>query len=226
MDAEQSLHGVSLPEPASLPRWLPAALGRRFGTTEGTALSDRVGARYAGLLVLPSPFADPRERAFANTEILPLLALYLTLLADGLTAEAAETEVRRLRAQALRERPVPGVWLTAHAPGRQHWRRWLVRREVAAAFPLPTFRLVTTRDEADTLEFEVRRCPYGAALAAYGAPELLATFCRLDEVRFDALVSAVTCEHHQAGDGGACRFCFRLYPDNAALEEARTYLEM
>ena len=225
MDAEKHVHGASLPEPASLPRWLPAALDRHFGAVDGAALGDRVGAHYAELLALPSPFADLRERAFAGAEILPLLALYHTLRADGLTAEAAETEVRRLRAQALRERSVRGLWLSAHAPGHAHWLRRLVHHEVEAAFPLPTFQLVTTQDEGDTLEFEVKRCPYSTAAATYGAPELLATFCRLDEVRFDVLVNAIACGHHQDADG-ACRFCFRLHPDNAALEDAQTYLEL
>ena len=224
MTAEPQIHSKDVRTAAPIPQWLQTALYRRYGVASGWALGNRVCARCAELLALPSPFVDPRERAFAVAEILPLVALYQTLLADGLTADAAETEVRRARAQRLRERSVRGLALAAHAPGRRFWLRRLVQHEVMAAFPTPTFRLETTQTTADTLEFEVKRCPYGAALAAYGAPELLATFCRLDEVHFDVLASAVTCQHQQNGE--SCRFCFHLNPDRAALEEAQAYLEL
>lgn len=224
MTTQSPLHSKDVREAAPIPDWMQAALYHRFGVADGWVFGNRVCARLGELLAQPSPFLDPRERAFAAAEILPLLALYQTLLADGETAEMAETEVRRLRAQALRERRVPGLWL-AHAPGRQYWRRRLVQHEVEAAFPLPSFGLSAGQEADGSLTFEVKRCPYLMAVAAYGAPELLPTFCRLDEVRFDVLVSAITCERQPESDGNGCRFSFRLHPDTAALEDAKTHLE-
>jgi hypothetical protein len=204
-----------------LPAWFQDAVQHRYEARLGEA----VRACYTVMLAQPSPFVDPREQAFAAEEILPLLALYQALVAAGTPGEAAETEVRRLRAQALRERPVRGLWWSAHAPGQPFWRRRLVHQQVETAFPLPSFRRVMVEDAGDRLAFEVKRCPYRTAVTAYGVPELLPTFCRLDEVRFDVLANAVTCEHQQDSSGETCRFCFRLEPDTAALEDAQAYLE-
>ncbi len=205
----------------ALPNWLHDGLIRRFGLTRGSLLASRVSTVYADLLREPSPFVDERERAFAAAEILPLLALYRALLADGATAESAESDVRCLRAQALREQHVRGVWLASHVPGRRHWLRRLVLDEVQSVFPMPTFSTETTEGDGDSITFEVKRCPYGAALAAYGAPELLATFCRLDEIRFERLAQGVTAAPTTGNRAdGPCRFCFHLHPDTAALENA------
>ena len=81
-------------------------------------------------------------------------------------------------------------------------------------------------DGGDRLTFAVKRCLYRAALAAYGAPELTATFCRFDEIRFERLANAVTCVHQPECAGADCRFCFTLAPDRAGLEEAEEYLAL
>jgi hypothetical protein len=204
--------------------WLRAALRQRFGDDRGQALFDRVRATYADLLAQPSPFVDTREQALAETTILPLVALYQTLQADGLTSEAAQTEVRRLQAQHLRERRLRGLAVARRLPLYRHWLRRQVRREVEAAFPTPAFSIALAEDTPDTLAYDVRRCPFQTVAVAYGVPELLPTFCRLDEVRFDVLAQDATCQRSAAFGEEGCRFRFRLEPDRQTLEDAESYL--
>lgn len=204
-----------------LPDSLLRGLTRRFGLTRGMTIASVAGTFYAHLLALPSPFVDPREQAFVAERVLPLLAIYRALQAQGTSRDAAETELRRLQAWALRDTPVRAAWLAARLPGRRHWLRRIVRREAAAAFPDPMFTLIPVQRSDADVTVEVRRCVYASAVVAYRAPELLPMFCRLDEIRFERMANVVTCTHHTpTTDSPQCQFCFTLKPDTGGVEAA------
>jgi hypothetical protein len=204
-----------------LPQTLLRGLNERFGLTRGSLIASAASVQLTGLLNQSSPFVDARERAFVAERVLPLLAVYRALQASGMAQQAAETELRRLAAWALRETPVRGAWLAARLPGRRHWLRRIVRREATAAFPDPMFtRIPVQRGDAD-VTLEVRRCLYAAAVVAYRAPELLPMFCRLDEIRFERMANVVTCAHHTpTADSPQCQFCFTLRRDTGGVEAA------
>lgn len=218
---ESRLPGAQLLETAlSRTDWLPAALVERFGGERGDRLSDDWRARLAELVALPSPFVDPREQAYEAEAILPVVALYQTLMADGLSAEDAQTEIRRLYTRRLRERRVVTLSSLRRLPLYRQWARRAVQRQLEAAFPAPVYSLATVEDNADTLTVEVKRCPCATALAAYGMSELQPVFCRMDEVRFDVLARAADYRHIQTSDGTTCRFQFTLAPDEQTLHAA------
>lgn len=218
MTVTELSHLTALDDALARAAWLEPALVRRFGADAGARLFERLSNRMVELAELPTPFVDERETAFVQATVLPVVALYHALRLDGLTDENAQTEIRRVYAQRLRERPVLTLNVMRHFPLYRQWLRRRIRREVAAAFPPPVFSIQTVEDSADALAVDIKRCPYADALEAYGAPELKPNFCRFDEVRFDTLAGVASCTHLQ--ESGTCRFRFSYVPDDSALRAA------
>ena len=76
------------------------------------------------------------------------------------------------------------------------------------ADPIPVNAQV--RIPGDAIRFRMNTCFYYKTLAAYGAPELTASFCRVDDLIYGGMSAQVLWQRTQTIGRGAeyCDFCF------------------
>ena len=81
----------------------------------------------------------------------------------------------------------------------------------AALFPAQGWDIQMMEDSHQRFAFTISRCFYLDVLKAYGAPELTAHFCQLDDIAYAALPPQVRWERTTTlGRGGPnCDFCWR-----------------
>ncbi|MGA9349224.1 MAG: L-2-amino-thiazoline-4-carboxylic acid hydrolase [Anaerolineae bacterium] len=61
-------------------------------------------------------------------------------------------------------------------------------------FPPQGWEMEWVEDSGQWLAFNVRRCFYLDVFTAYGAPELTALYCKIDDLMYEALPSSITWE--------------------------------
>lgn len=185
-------------------------LAERRGAAEADRLVARAQARYDEL------YADrPRPggralRFHLERGILPGLALYQTLLAEGDDQETAlaDTEHAMDSISVGLGRVMSLLGRLPHAFGV--FRRvepWVVR----LGFPAEGWEMEPVENSDSCVAYDVRRCFYQDTLTSYGAPELTRVFCSGDDVAFPEMAPAITWERTMTlGRGGErCDFRWR-----------------
>jgi hypothetical protein len=69
--------------------------------------------------------------------------------------------------------------------------RWFGRRQLQRSFPPEGWETEMLEDSEDSFAFTMHRCFYHDVLTAYGAPELTALYCRLDDLLYGALSPSI-----------------------------------
>jgi len=178
------------------------------GDEEAARLAGRAQRRYDDLYARRRPLPNRMLRLHLERSILPALAVYQTLLEEGLGRQAAMTEIERLLASAagglgrlmsLLGR-LPGAF-----PVFRRVEPWVVR----LGFPAEGWEMVPVEDNEECVAFDVRRCFYLETLTSYGAPELTTVFCGGDDLVFPLLAPSITWKRTMTLGRGHDRCDFR-----------------
>jgi hypothetical protein len=151
-------------------------------------LAARVQARYDELYAHRPRFHHPALRQHLEKGALPPLALYQTLREENGNQEAALSEIDRILA-ALVERS--GRRRLVQIMGRlpdpfailRIVNRWAMKR----VYPSEGWRFEWVEDSEQCIAYDAHECFYLNVLTAYGAPELTAHLCVIDDLLFSDL---------------------------------------
>jgi hypothetical protein len=175
-------------------------------------LMAHVQQRYRELIQQGITFESRALQMHLRENILPGLALYQTLLADGLDQEAALAQVDRLYATQYQ---TDGTNLqrlglvNKYLPKRFDIFKWLVRNIMDRGFPSPGFELDYIPEEENRLGFDIHRCFYLDMFTYYGAPELTPAFCKIDDFTMSVLLPEIQWRRSGTLGTGATHCDFR-----------------
>ena len=212
--AAAALGGLIIGRRLARPRRMPyldagqRMLAEKRGGVAAAVLAARVQARYEDLYALRPHFSQRALRFHLERNILPGLALYQTLREENDDQDAVLVEV-----EALFPAVLPGFRrlilllgrLSDPFAGLRRAVHWVVRW----GFPPEGWEMETVEDSERCLAFNVHRCFYLQVLTAYGAPELTAVYCGLDDLMYEALPPAITWERTRTLGRGDDRCDFR-----------------
>ncbi|HEX9133697.1 MAG TPA: L-2-amino-thiazoline-4-carboxylic acid hydrolase [Ktedonobacteraceae bacterium] len=179
------------------------ALIEKHGEVQGAILAARAQARYEALYNERPRFTHPALRWHLEQNILPGLALYQVLSKENIDRDAVLSETGSLLAigsRALtkfvnmyRYLPLPFLIM------RQIFRASLL------AFPQQGWDIDQIEQSERSFAFTIHRCFYLDVLTAYGAPELTAMYCRLDDLLYAAWSPSIRWERTKTlGRGDDC----------------------
>jgi hypothetical protein len=197
-------------------------LAETRGEVKATLLTARVQARYDELYAHRPRFHHPALRRHLEEGVLPSLALYQTLREENDDQEAALTETDRIVA-AMVERS--GRRRLVQIMGRlpdpfailRIANRWAMKR----VYPPEGWRFEWVEDSEQCIAYDAHECFYLNVLTAYGAPELTAHLCVVDDLLFGDLPGIFwgrTKTLSRGDDRCNFRFC-RVTATNASREQ-------
>jgi hypothetical protein len=197
-------------------------LAETRGEVKATLLTARVQARYDELYAHRPRFHHPALRRHLEEGVLPSLALYQTLREENDDQEAALTETDRIVA-AMVERS--GRRRLVQIMGRlpdpfailRIANRWAMQR----VYPPEGWRFEWVEDSEQCIAYDAHECFYLNVLTAYGAPELTAHLCVVDDLLFGDLPGIFWGRTKTLSRGDDCcnfRFC-RVTATNASREQ-------
>jgi hypothetical protein len=177
---------------------------QQYGAVHGSYLAADVDARLEALLAYAPTQPNAALRMHVNQKILPGVALYRCLLAQGLPADEAVAAAEKLLAvQILTNMRL--ARLAAWLPNSYAIFRFVSKQQLRQQFPPEGWQIQMRRDTPDCLEFDITRCIYLETITALGHPELVPAFCRLDSLLGEAMASYARFERSGTlGMGAAC----------------------
>lgn len=214
---------------ATRPRRMPyldvgqRVLAEKRGKVKAALLAARAQARYDELYAHRPRFHHPALRQHLEESILPGLALYQTLREESDDQEAVLAEIDRILA-ALVERS--GRRQLVQVMGRlpdpfailRIVNRWAMKR----VYPPEGWRFEWVEDSDQRIAYDARECFYLNVLTAYGAPELTAHFCAVDDLLFGDLPGIAWERTKTLGRGDdRCDFRFRRVTASSDSEAQR-----
>ncbi|MBL8965820.1 MAG: L-2-amino-thiazoline-4-carboxylic acid hydrolase [Spirochaetaceae bacterium] len=169
---------VSLPRPYRVA--CEAALGKELAikAAEGYSLlrSER-----------PTP-EDARLRRHLHGHILPGLAIYRALREGGLDEKAALEAIEKVFGILAAGMRGKFLWL-----GKLPFFYGMLRIFMPAAmraYPASGWNTTWLEASGERMRFDIDRCYYCDSLRERGAPELAASYCRIDDLIYDGLSAA------------------------------------
>lgn len=206
---------VARPSPRHMPhlRTFQRALASTRGAVISAILAARMQARYDTLFATRPRFAHPALRWHLTSQILPGLALYQTLKEDAAQRGAAPAEALVETGTVLERLDMVGPLLRRmrRLPGATAMFRLVVRASLLL-FPSQGWDLRLEEQSSRRIAFTIHRCFYLDVLTTYGAPELTAQYCHLDDVAYRELPASLRWERTTtlARGGPSCDFCWRV----------------
>lgn len=194
-------------------------LAASHGEVAAAVLAARIQSRYHDLYVSRPRFAHPALRWHLTYQILPGLALYQIVRENAEKQQAAPATALKETGVLLERMDVLARWLPLlrYVP----FAFPLFRRIGGLSmmlFPARGWDIKLVEDSSRRVAFDISRCFYLDVLTAYGAPELTAHYCHLDDVAYAALPPSIKWERSTtlARGGPACDFCWRaVRPESA-----------
>jgi len=185
-------------------------LAKTRGTVDAALLAARIQAHYDDLWAHRPHFTHPVLNLHVWASILPGLALYQVLREEHETRAAALAETEKLIAVILTKQALLFPLLKRLPDPFAVFRfacKWVQR----LAFPAPGWNTTFIEDTANFLEFEVHdQCVYQKVLTDFGAPELTAVFCQMDDLTYSQLAPEIVFTHDKTLGRGDnyCNFRF------------------
>lgn len=193
-----------------------STLADHYGDEKAKQVVAAVRQRIAKLRTTASVPQNPALRWHLMENILPGLALYQELLAENggnQSAALADMDVA-LRAQTLaKNRFLLAPLAILPAPFKIFK---LGFAQMMKKFPAEGWDLTYIENSDERVAFNMSRCFYLNTLAAYGAPELTAAFCKSDEVMAELFPPSIRFSRvHTLGRGDAVcdfQYCHEKLP--------------
>jgi hypothetical protein len=140
--------------------------------------------RYCELLANCEQPSNRVLRKHLVEHILPGLALYQVLLAEGFAQEAAQGIIDSVFATRIKSRrKMMALW--GRLPFFYHLIRLLIRKNMRADFPADGWDIEWVEVSSKAVAFTIHQCFYLKVLTSYGAAELTRSFCRIDDLIFE-----------------------------------------
>ncbi|MBN1147273.1 MAG: L-2-amino-thiazoline-4-carboxylic acid hydrolase [Anaerolineales bacterium] len=196
-----------MPKAAAFQRLLAAQRGVAGAATLLAKAEQRYWEQYAAR-------ARFEQRALADhleNNLLPGLALYQALQADGLEPTAACQLVQALLAAASLDRLRKPIQWLGRLPQPFPVFRWAVRQMMKVNFPEGGWKTEWLEDNDQRVAFNLHSCFYLDVLTAYGAPELTLAYCALDDLMYEPPPAYLAWERTTtlARGGEYCDFAWR-----------------
>jgi hypothetical protein len=183
----------------------------KHGEVQGAILAARVQARYETLYNERPRFTHPALCWHLEQYILPGLALYQVLNKENNDREAVLSEVGSLLALGSVFRAFNTLVKLHMFPLKLHMPPLpfaLFQRGVRVsllAYPHEGWSIDQIEQSDKSIAFTFHRCFYLDVFTAYGAPELTALLCRLDDLAYAALSPSIKWERTKTlGRGNDC----------------------
>lgn len=194
-------------------------LAARRGEAEAARIVADAQERYADLRSRQPRVAKLALRVHLERGLLPGLAVYRSLLAEGGERGAALEEMERLMAAISRRMQPPFAALRAFPDPFAVFRR-LEPLVVRFGFPAEGWTMTPVENSETCVAFNVSRCFYLDTLTSHGAPELTSVFCGGDDVVFEALAPGIAWERTETLGRGheQCNFRWRRVSPGSTVE--------
>jgi len=169
---------------------------------------ERILNRYNALYSKHTMPENPVLKHHLVQGILPGLAYYQILREDGKSQDAAIEKIDQTF-----EAMYAGYAKRMQRLGRLPFFYPILRAYIRTAmkeYPADGWEMEWQQVDGDAIRFNMNTCFYYNTLAAYGAPELTASFCRVDDLIYGKMSSQVLWQRTQTIARGAeyCDFCF------------------
>lgn len=206
---------VELPIAPQLRAW-QQSLRKEYGPVDAAFFGAKVQNRYEELYARRPRFCRRALRAHLEGNILPGVALYQTLLGEGLNPNAALEMIADLNREVIlkkfnRFKPL------ARLPIFFPLFRQVLRGMMRFNFPPEGWDTEWLEDSPRRVAFNLHSCFYYRVLSYYGVPELTTVFCESDDVMMEAFDPAIRFERSTTiGRGGAlCDYCYTAAGPNS-----------
>jgi L-2-amino-thiazoline-4-carboxylic acid hydrolase len=179
------------------------ALIEKHGEVQGAILAARAQVRYEALYNERPHFTHPALRWHLEQNILPGLALYQVLSKENNDRDAVLSETGSLLAIGSRA-ITKFVNMYRYLPLPFPIMRQIFRAALLA-YPQQGWDIDQIEQSERSFAFTIHRCFYLDVLTAYGAPELTAMYCRLDDLLYAAWSPSIRWERTKTlGRGDDC----------------------
>jgi hypothetical protein len=180
------------------------ALARELDRAKASDLVRRATDRYHDLYAERKQYENRALRRHLAEGILPGVALYQTLLDDPDTqqasldlAEAALAEGALARRRSMQR--------LARLPFYYGLMRAVIKPFMRLNFPAEGWETEWVESSGEALAFNMTRCFCLDVLVEYGAPELTALYCKMDDLVYDDVSPHVKWDRkHTLGRGDDC----------------------
>jgi hypothetical protein len=182
-----------------------------WGQAEAVALALQMERCFDDLYASRPRYAHSMLRFHLVHLVLPVLALYQSLLGAGLDQDAALSEAERIF-ECLLRRLLQSVALMSRMSGSFSAFRRITRGTIRLGFPSTGWEIEPVEDSELAIAFNYHRCFYLDILRAYGASELTTLFCKADDWLAEVLPAVIRWERTTtlARGGGCCDFRWSL----------------
>jgi hypothetical protein len=172
-----------------------------------TDLARQVQERFAFLYAECDRPGNPFLHAHLHDNILPGLALY-QVLRETLSVEEALAELDRLFGLAAGQRARKMKWL-GRFPLVYTILRYAIK-PLMCTYPVEGWETEWLEVSKRAIRFNMHSCFYCDTLTRYGAPELTASYCRLDDLVYENMSPYLEWQRTQTIGRGAtyCNFVF------------------
>lgn len=195
---------MSKVETIKLPKPYRQTAFQQFGLTFAEKAEQRLGE----LSVACKWPSNRHLKWHLREQILPGLAIYQALRAEGQTEEAALAAFDQIVEMAVKPEQRKMAWL-GRSPGIYSLLR-LVIRPAMRQYPAEGWQTEWLENSRDAIRFNMHSCFYFDTLSRFGAPELTASFCRGDDLIYGQMSPYIEWKRTQTIGRGAsyCDFCF------------------
>ena len=192
--------------PPSIPysnRFFPAIL-----PLVGQKQYDQILTRYSELYAKHEMPVNEILKTHLINGILPGLAFYQILLETGKSKEEALLKIDQVF-EDLFAKDINKFQKLGRLPFVYTILRTYIKTAMRQ-YPADGWDILWQQVDGDAIRFKMNSCFYYNTLSAYSAPELTASFCRVDDLIYGGMSSQVLWQRTQTIARGAeyCDFCF------------------
>ena len=184
-------------------------LTARHGFWYAETVMERAAERYAALLAGAKPYKNPILRRHYRGNILPAIALYQTLQAEGWNMREIHDTLSDLISAGMRPQTAL-LRLLAEVPDPFPVFRALLQKQMQWFYPAEGWQTDWQEDSPERVAFNISRCFYLDAFSAHGVPELTPIFCEQDDLLAEAFPPQIRWRRKGTlGKGDdVCDFCY------------------
>lgn len=184
-------------------------LSAQHGQWYAAELITRAQERYSKLMANRTHYPHPALRLHFEKSLLPGIALYQTLKAEGWSMPAIQDEMSELLSAQMRPQSML-LRLISHLPNPFAAFRALLKMQMKILYPASGWQTETVEDSPNRLAFNISRCFALDVLSEYGVPELTPMFCETDDRLAESFPTQVHWRRKGTlGKGDAlCDFCY------------------
>jgi len=173
---------------------------------------------------------NPGLRKHLIEGILPGLALYNTLRESGESQESALAAIDHIFEKLFSDKRA-GMQKLASIPFFYNFLRFYIKPAMRQ-YPAEGWKIDWIQNDTHAIRFNMNSCFYFDILSRYGAPELTASFCQVDDFVYEDMSSKINWQRSKTIASGEayCDFCFahkrKLQEKESPIKKNEGFLEI